>query len=201
MKSLIGLTALLAGLLCETTTASAETTIGIPHTCSPALLRTRAEGMIRISFVVMTDGSIADPVVAESSGNRDIDAASLNCVVHWRYKPARQDGQPIAVPWVADIAWNPRRPPAITQLLRDCAKTVSSKYPDAIDTEGTTNFAVRYENHKHPSPSGDRHGAVRKEARKAAVACNAAFHIRNQRLGAELQLLCESRQILPRRGL
>ena len=137
----------------QTVAAPAETVIGRPHWCNPSLVGGDSEGMTLVSFVITAEGAIEHPIISETSGNSDVDTASLKCVVPWRYHPALRDGIPVAVDWEAYIAWNPRTPPDVTQVIRQCAQSVSSDRKDAAAHEGTTTFSVRYENSKVASVS------------------------------------------------
>ena len=50
-------------------------------------------------------GTVSDPAVVQSSGNAQLDAATLMCAKSWLYKPAIKDGKPIEVSWKAQISW------------------------------------------------------------------------------------------------
>lgn len=170
MKTLLFIVAAMFCATLQTSGARAETTIGRPHHCQPGNLPPTAEGVARVAFTVKADGTVENPVISETSGNPLVDAASLRCVTNWLYKPATRDGVAYAVAWDAYIAWNPRMPPDITKLLRDCAKTVSSKYPSALDSEGTAIFAVRYENAKVMAVSIKQSGGL-KDVDDAEASC------------------------------
>ncbi|HET6918216.1 MAG TPA: energy transducer TonB [Jiangellaceae bacterium] len=65
------------------------------------------EARVRLRLVVRADGSVAGVDVAISSGRRELDAAALESARHWRFLPARRDGEPIdsvALIWVAFVA-------------------------------------------------------------------------------------------------
>ena len=64
-----------------------------------------AEGTTALSFLIREDGSTDDVAVAQSSGNADLDKWSTRCVKYWKYKPAIQDGKPIAMRWSAQVQW------------------------------------------------------------------------------------------------
>lgn len=95
--------------LCLAVAAKAETvmSIGRPHTCTdeyPADAMAGGHvGIVTMRFTITTEGTVADPVVDTSSGFAELDQAALSCVVKWRYKPAMQDGKPIAVIWKAQV--------------------------------------------------------------------------------------------------
>jgi TonB family protein len=46
---------------------------------------------------VGTDGLIHEPMLVQSSGNSDADAAALAAIARWRFKPATRDGVPVPV--------------------------------------------------------------------------------------------------------
>ncbi len=91
---------------------SAPASIGRPHACPnakwyPALaLRLNHEGTTTLAFTVNTDGTISGVTVAKSSGHDELDEAAMSCAAGWsNYKPATQNGQPVAVPWKATVQW------------------------------------------------------------------------------------------------
>jgi protein TonB len=55
------------------------------------------EGIVKLEVLVTEPGSVAEVKVAKSSGDRRLDAAALEFVKGWRYKPAVQDGKPRSV--------------------------------------------------------------------------------------------------------
>jgi periplasmic protein TonB len=93
---------------------TAPASIGRPHACPsdkwypPIAVRLGEEGTTTVAFKIMTDGSVAEAAVADSSGHSDLDDAALRCVSGWRYNPAMQNGQPVAVPWKTSVKWNLR---------------------------------------------------------------------------------------------
>ncbi len=52
-------------------------------------------GWVELEFTVKTDGSTGDIVVTNSSPRRTFDAAAMNAVREWRYKPVMRDGQAV----------------------------------------------------------------------------------------------------------
>jgi TonB family protein len=86
---------------------------GPPHGAGPGCLRNYPEaakiagieGTTTLAFTVTEQGAVADVRVAKSSGNADLDNAAAACAAQWRYKPARPDGKPAAVPWSATVQW------------------------------------------------------------------------------------------------
>ena len=65
-------------------------------------VRAHAEGTAVVHFTIMPDGSVKDVTIKTSSGNADLDTASLACVGAWRYEPDAEAG---GRPWQASVAW------------------------------------------------------------------------------------------------
>ena len=92
--------------------ASSPVGIGRPHACSPvkyyseSAIRLKEAGTTTLSFTVTTDGDVANPTVAKSSGFDDLDRAAIQCASSWRYKAAIQNGQPVSVQWQTNVVWN-----------------------------------------------------------------------------------------------
>jgi TonB family protein len=53
------------------------------------------EGWVIVSYVVQPDGTVADPIVVESSGILDFERAALKTVLNWSFEPATLDGKPV----------------------------------------------------------------------------------------------------------
>jgi len=83
--------------------------IALPHNCMSyypeAAVRANAEGSAIVAFTIAADGSVKDPKITKSSGNTDLDAASLQCVSGWQYTPARRGGVAVDAPWQAAVQW------------------------------------------------------------------------------------------------
>lgn len=96
--------------------------VGIPHTCAQyypaAAIRESAEGTTTLAFQITVQGKTTDITVAKSSGNKDLDDASVNCATHWLYKPAIRSNKPIEVPWVANVVWKMGLPPAASHAMQ-----------------------------------------------------------------------------------
>jgi len=78
------------------------------HGCSgyPSLAAAnRTQGSVTMSFKVTAQGTVSDTAVAQSSGNAELDSATLMCAKGWLYKPATKDGKPVEVSWKAQISW------------------------------------------------------------------------------------------------
>lgn len=93
--------------------------VGIPHSClydyPPEAIAARAEGTTIVRFTITEKGRVEDVAVDTSAGNDILDEAAMACVRNWRYRPATEKGEPIAVPWKAMIKWKlppPPEPPA-----------------------------------------------------------------------------------------
>ncbi len=83
--------------------------VGRPHVCAtfypPAALKGHVEGTTTLDFVVTVQGGVRDIKVSNSSGNKDLDDAAVNCASRWRYKPATKDTVPIEMSWKANVVW------------------------------------------------------------------------------------------------
>jgi len=88
---------------------STPASIGRPHFCGnqyPSIsLRLGEEGTTTLGFRIGTDGSVVDPHITNSSGSQRLDNAAIECVSSWRYRAAVQNGQPVEVPWQANVVW------------------------------------------------------------------------------------------------
>ncbi len=59
------------------------------------LRKEQIEGRVTLRFTVTADGSVADPVVVQSS-NRVFRDLAVRAVRKWKYAPALKDGQPVS---------------------------------------------------------------------------------------------------------
>jgi TonB family protein len=86
------------------------TIVGRAHTCLRSYplsaLAWGHQGRTVLEFTITDEGHVENPKIRTSSGHADLDDAALSCVVHWRYRPATQDGKPIAVGWMAAVVWD-----------------------------------------------------------------------------------------------
>lgn len=64
-----------------------------------------AEGTTTLAVDVKLDGTTANARMLQSSGNADLDQASLNCLKAAHLKPATEHGEPIEVTREFDIHW------------------------------------------------------------------------------------------------
>lgn len=65
-----------------------------PEYPKAALFR-QQEGWVDLSFVIRADGTVADPVVEDSSGIADFEKAALLAIARSRYSPATIDGKAV----------------------------------------------------------------------------------------------------------
>lgn len=88
---------------------TAPVSIGAPHTCDskypPMAVRLSQQGTTLVRFTVNTDGSVSNVQVARSSGHQILDDAAIGCASAWRYKPALDDGRPVAQTWSTNVQW------------------------------------------------------------------------------------------------
>jgi TonB family protein len=62
----------------------------------PASTRNRnVSGWVELEFTVKADGSTGDIVVTNANPRRTFDAAAINAIREWRYKPVIRDGQAV----------------------------------------------------------------------------------------------------------
>lgn len=72
----------------------------------PISIRLHEEGSVRIRYVVREDGSVGDCGVTKSSGKSLLDGAACAMVTrHWKFRPALQDGKPIAEFLTAEVVF------------------------------------------------------------------------------------------------
>lgn len=58
--------------------------------------RDGVSGIVTVRCTVDEKGDVVDPVV-EKSSNREFEEPALNALKKWKFKPARQDGNPVAI--------------------------------------------------------------------------------------------------------
>lgn len=82
---------------------------GAPHTClqryPAAAARDGIEGKTLLRFTVGEDGHVKDITVETSSGNAELDQATIDCASEWTYTPATRAGVPFAASWRVSVAW------------------------------------------------------------------------------------------------
>jgi TonB family protein len=138
------------------------------------------EGETALSFTVTSQGTVTDVKIVHSSGNADLDAASVVCAGKWKYSPAKKKGVPVATVVQATAGWNLHEPPfpwpaAWTRPQPVGASHECSRFfPDAArrdHAEGTTGLAFtvtrdgKVKDAKVFKPSGDA------DLDAAAIAC------------------------------
>ncbi len=69
------------------------------------------EGETTLAFTVTAQGTVANVKVVNSSGNADLDAASVVCAGTWKYHPAKKKGVPVETTSQARASWNLHEPP------------------------------------------------------------------------------------------
>jgi TonB family protein len=105
-----------------------------------------------VAFTISEMGSVADPRVVQSSGYADLDAAAVECISTWKYRPATQNGSAVAVPWKAVVQWGkpttavlppPRWVSDIASKTRECAipPVLSLEH---LTSQGTTVIQVKF---------------------------------------------------------
>jgi hypothetical protein len=69
-----------------------------------AVMATARNSPLRLLLTIGTDGSIVAAAIDNSSGSASADKIAIDWVkVHWRYKPALRDGQPVTVTTIATV--------------------------------------------------------------------------------------------------
>jgi len=118
----------------------------VPHNCvtyyPEAAVRANAEGTTIMAFTVTSDGSVKDMVIDKSSGNADLDAATIRCVAQWHYMPAKRDGVAIETPWKAAIQWK-LRGGSDYRLAARCAHYHALTAQMVTGIDGTTALTFR----------------------------------------------------------
>lgn len=91
---------------------TAPVSIGASHSCEneypPLAVRLSQQGTTIVRFMVNTDGSVTNVQVARSSGHEILDEAAVRCAFAWRYRPALDNGHPVAAPWTTNVQWTLR---------------------------------------------------------------------------------------------
>ncbi|GAB7128495.1 hypothetical protein JCM19000A_30020 [Silvimonas sp. JCM 19000] len=73
----------------------------------PAISRKLAEeGTVMLEIYVRADGLVGDLRVKQSSGYSRLDNSALEAVRKWKFTPARQNGQPIALWYVMPVKFS-----------------------------------------------------------------------------------------------
>lgn len=77
-----------------------------PHRCNFHRSEGRdAQGTAVLSFLIGVNGQVTELSIVQSSGDPGLDRLAMQCATRWKYKPATQDGKPIALRWGAQVTW------------------------------------------------------------------------------------------------
>jgi protein TonB len=69
-------------------------------------IRLNQEGTTTVAVHVAADGSVSGVDVADSSGHDSLDQAAIKCITNaWRFKPALENGTPVAQTKAYKIVW------------------------------------------------------------------------------------------------
>ncbi|MBV9571207.1 MAG: TonB family protein [Alphaproteobacteria bacterium] len=81
---------------------------GQPHSCQnwpESAVRRKLNGDASFSYRIGTDGSTKDIKLTQSTGDADLDKATLDCVAAWKFFPAVQDNKPVEVDRTGGQHW------------------------------------------------------------------------------------------------
>ena len=74
--------------------------------CSVIGLGLVKQGKVAIKYTISTDGSVTECAVVTGSGKPRLDDAACTMVKkRWKFKPATQDGKPVAKALTAEVAF------------------------------------------------------------------------------------------------
>jgi protein TonB len=62
----------------------------------PSFARNGASGLVTVSFTVDEKGNVQDVSVVKSS-HAELEEPAMKAIKKWRFKPARKDGNPVAM--------------------------------------------------------------------------------------------------------
>ena len=62
-------------------------------------------GTTRVDYVVRTDGTVSNTVIAQSSGSPRLDQAAITIVSRWRFRPATENGRPVEARLYANVVF------------------------------------------------------------------------------------------------
>jgi protein TonB len=66
----------------------------VPPAYPEALRKARVEGAVTLAFVLNESGRVVDPRV-ENATHKEFEAAALEAIRKWKFKPGLKDGQPV----------------------------------------------------------------------------------------------------------
>jgi len=122
-------------------------TVNRLQTCEPFYptdkLRADIGGLVKLEFTITEQGNVTNPTIIASSGYPDLDAAALVCVPHWRYRPAIQDGTPIAVRWKADVSFFSALWSELARNAMPCLRDAVMANQALVASAGRTQLSVR----------------------------------------------------------
>lgn len=67
----------------------------------------REQGAVIMNVSVLDDGTVKKVMLAKSSGYADLDSAAVNAVMHWKFRPALENGEPVDGETAVQIAFQP----------------------------------------------------------------------------------------------
>ncbi|TFW29069.1 energy transducer TonB [Duganella callida] len=70
-----------------------------------ASLMNEEQGTVSMSFLVKSDGSVADSKLEKSSGFKNLDKAAIKALSACKFKPGTKDGAPAETWTKVDYAW------------------------------------------------------------------------------------------------
>jgi periplasmic protein TonB len=69
-------------------------------------IRLAEDGLVKIKYLVQSDGTVSECAVITSSGSSRLDVAACTMVKRrWRFRPATQKGKPVAEYLLADVSF------------------------------------------------------------------------------------------------
>jgi protein TonB len=107
-----------------------------PHACGieyyPADSLTKGEeGNTKLTFKILTDGTVDTVKVVTSSGSQRLDDAAVKCVGNWHYRPAIKNGALAEVDSGATVKWIlPKATDAKTDVAVKPEEKKDDKKPD-----------------------------------------------------------------------
>lgn len=69
-----------------------------------------------LKFHIDEHGAVTDVQIAKSSGDARLDAHTADCVAHWHFCPAEQNGHPVQIDWGSEFDWKRVRGAIIPQI-------------------------------------------------------------------------------------
>ncbi len=81
---------------------------GQPHSCQnwpESAVRKKLNGDASFSYRIGTDGSTKDIKLTQSTGDADLDKATIDCVAAWKFFPAVQNNKPVEVERTGGQHW------------------------------------------------------------------------------------------------